>query len=447
MTEWDDAEKRVEKAHELYERGRWEEALHELQAAISINPFNGSWHFNLGLTYDAMDRHEEAIASFKLALEMEPEDVELLNALGYDCNRMGRFDEAIGYFKRIEAIDSSFEPCYCNRIVSYTEKGEYEKAEEMFFLAQQYRENCPQCYYNVGNTAFAQGQYDRALWCWHQVLEISPDHPQVHARIGDALWAKGQLAEAHEHFIEELRCTPGDLDVLLDLGELLVERNMLEAAAEKFRQVLELAPDECTANYHLGMLSMERPDVDDAKFALEQFRRVLKIDRTYSGAHLRIAQIYLQQNDRSEALFHGNCELAQQSNQENILVELGHLFMELDQLASAQTAFKRVVTTNPQNATARHELAVTLLTAGRLDEGIEQARIVLRIQPKFMLAMHNLAMAYLSKKDFTRARYWLREALDIAPEDPQLARFQTRLRLAAFIEGLRSLPRRLFFRK
>ena len=122
------------------------------------------------------------------------------------------------------------------------------------------------------------------------MLEISPDHPQVHARIGDALWAKGQLAEAHEHFIEELRCTPGDLDVLLDLGELLVERNMPEAAAEKFRQVLELAPDECTANYHLGMLSMQGADVDDAKFALEQFRRVLKIDRTYSGAHLRIAQ-------------------------------------------------------------------------------------------------------------------------------------------------------------
>ena len=26
MTEWDDAERRVEKAHEAYERGRWEEA-------------------------------------------------------------------------------------------------------------------------------------------------------------------------------------------------------------------------------------------------------------------------------------------------------------------------------------------------------------------------------------------------------------------------------------
>ena len=30
------------------------------------------------------------------------------------------------------------------------------------------------------------------------------------------------------------------------------------------------------------------------------------------------------------------------------------------------------------------------------------------------LAMHNLALAYKTKRDYVRAQYWLREALDIA---------------------------------
>jgi tetratricopeptide (TPR) repeat protein len=444
MTEWDDAESRVEKAHELYERGRWEEALNELKAAIAINPYNGSWFFNLGLTYDALDRFDEAITAYRKALEMEPEDVEILTALGHDCNRAGEYDEAIGFFQRVEAIDASFEPGYCNRIVSYSQKGDHDKAEEMFFLARQYKEKCPVCYYAIGNSLFDRGMFDRALWCWQQVLEIDPDHPRVHARIGDAYWAKGMLSEARTHFIEELRATPGDLDVLLDLGELLIEMGQMQAAAEKFRQVLELSPEESTAHYHLGELELQDGNLVDA---MAQFRRVLRNDRTFPGAHLKIAHIYRQQGDRSEALYHANCELAQQTNDEETLLELGNLFMDLTQLGSAEVAFHRVLAGNSQNATARHDLAVTLMMAGRTDEGIEQARMALRIQPKHMLAMQNLALAYLSKKDFTRARFWLREALDIAPDDEQLKSLQTRLRISAIISAIKGLPRHILRRR
>ena len=156
MTQWDDAENRVEKAHELYERGRWEEALDELKAAIAINPYNGSWFFNLGLTYDALDRFDEAIVAYRRAVEIDPDDVEVLSALGHDCNRAGNYDEAIRFFQRVEALDASYEPGYCNRIVSYTHKGDHEKAEEMFFLARQYKDRCPICYYNIGHSLFAR---------------------------------------------------------------------------------------------------------------------------------------------------------------------------------------------------------------------------------------------------------------------------------------------------
>ena len=101
---------------------------------------------------------------------------------------------------------------------------------------------------------------------------------------------------------------------------------------------------------------------------------------------------------------------------------------------------------NPENAAARHNLGVTLLKANRIDEGIEQERRSLRIQPKYMLAMHNLALACLSKGDLTRARFWLREALDIAPDDPQLRQLQKRVRLVALAAGVRRAVRRVLGR-
>jgi tetratricopeptide (TPR) repeat protein len=56
MNDWDDAERRVERAQELFEQRRWSEALEELRAATDINPYNAGWHFNIGLTLDEMGR-------------------------------------------------------------------------------------------------------------------------------------------------------------------------------------------------------------------------------------------------------------------------------------------------------------------------------------------------------------------------------------------------------
>ncbi len=176
-------------------------------------------------------------------------------------------------------------------------------------------------------------------------LEIDVDHPRVHARIGDAYWAKGQLPEARQHFIEELRSNPGDLDVMLDLGELLIEMDDLGPAAEKFRQILELSPEECTAMYHLGELAMKEAKPADA---LSFFRRVLQIDRAFPGAHLRMALIYFGRHERSEAIFHANCELAQQANDEQILLDLGTLFIDLDQRGPAEVTFNRILSFNPR---------------------------------------------------------------------------------------------------
>src|SRR4051812_41815448 len=74
MNEWFDAEQHVERAHELYQAGRWEEAESELRQALSLNPQQAEWQFNLGLTLDAAGRHREAADVFRTACELDPED-------------------------------------------------------------------------------------------------------------------------------------------------------------------------------------------------------------------------------------------------------------------------------------------------------------------------------------------------------------------------------------
>ncbi len=437
MSDWQEAEQRVEHAHELYERGRWEEALSELRRAIEINPHNGAWYFNLGLTLDMMDRYDEALTAYQQAVTLDPQDIESLTAAGTDCTRVGKYKKALDFFERVERIDSSVEACYCNRIAAYSELGDFDRAEEMFYLARQYREKCPLCFYNMGLALFGRGRYDRALWCWQQVLDLESDYPQVHARIADVFWAKGRLPEARIHLIEELRSDPGNLDTLLDLGELLMEMGQPMPAAEKFRQVLDLDPDDCTAHFQLGVLAQKE---GDWRLALDRYKFVLRQDRHFIGAHLQIAQVHYRQKNTPEALYHANCELAQPEMDDATLLELGNLFLDLHQYESAQAAMRRLVEQSPKNADAHHGLAVALLLSNRLEEGIEQCKLALKIQPKHSSAMFNLALAYMSRQDFARARYWVREALDIDPDDTQLRQIQHRIWVASRWHQVRRWP-------
>src|SRR5205823_7128453 len=127
---------------------------------------------------------------------IDENDLQAMNHLGVDLHRVGNFDEALGTFERIEQLDASFEPAYCNRIIAHSELGEHDKAEEMFYLARLYKEHCPHCYYNIGCSLAARGLYDKAIFCWRRTLELDEDHPEVHVRIAEALWSKGQPEQA-----------------------------------------------------------------------------------------------------------------------------------------------------------------------------------------------------------------------------------------------------------
>src|SRR5439155_1965944 len=117
-----------------------DEALAELRAATSINPFNAGWFYNLGLTLDELERFDEAADAYRRALAIEPDDLTSLQRLAADLHQLGKFQAAIETYERISAIDPTAESAYCGRILSYADLGDHEHAEEMFYTARLYKE-------------------------------------------------------------------------------------------------------------------------------------------------------------------------------------------------------------------------------------------------------------------------------------------------------------------
>jgi len=435
MNEWTEAEARAERAYELYEEGRWAEAAAELRAAIEVNPYNSAWHFNLGLTLEAMEQYEPACQAYQRALELEPEDIEVLNCLGVNLTRLGRYAEALKRFEQIQKLDPGYEPCYCNRIVTYCEMGDHDNAELMFHLARQWVDECPLCYYNIGNSFYARGQYERAIDCWRQTLRLDSHHRQAHARIAETCWLQGDLQTARQHYQAELELDGGqDVDLLLDYGDLLMEMGDLEGAQQKFEAALDGEPDNPEAHYCLGELALRRNQFTVAE---AQFRTVLELDPRFPGAHTRLARIMLRQGLRRYAARHLSAELEHCQDDPALLGEVGELLIEAGRIRQANVVFRRLAKINPSDPRVQHNLAVSYLMLDELEAGIRHCRKALRLQPDYPLALYNLALAYMQMGQIPRARRYAARALLASPHDEQVTTLCRQLGVMGTLSRLR----------
>ncbi len=428
MNDWSDAESRVEKAQELFESGRLEDALGELRAALAVNPFHGEWHFNMGVTLDAMGRFEEAVDAYEQALEHHGETADILYNLGVDCLRLNRPEDSIAYFDRVEKLDPLDEHSYIYRIEAYALLGEHEQAELMFYMACQLDDEHPRSYFNISLSLLNREQYDRAIWCLNRARRLDPQDPDVHLTLAGAYRKTGGLDQSYRSYVRYLRLDPGDVLTLVAFGELLIEMERRAEAAEKFRRAVELDPLCASGHYWLGVLAMESHHLDAAQSG---FELALQLDRELACAHQKLAAVALGRGQLKTARRHLRQELSRDGKIPSIASarELAGLLMDAGMCEEAVEILERLVSDSPMRGDLRHELAVALFRLGRIDAGIRQSRRAVRTRGDLTTTMRNLAEAHLRLGQMRRAAYWVKRALATEPEDPGLKQLRSKVRI------------------
>jgi len=436
---YDKAERKATQAHELYEEGQMSQALEELDTALEINPANSAWHFDKALALDSIHRFDEAITEYELALDLCQSDLEILNSLAVDYTRTGQYDRAIETFEYIERQDPEFEPAYCNRIIAYTEMGLHDRAEEMFYLAQQVESGCALCYYNIGNSLFVRGQYKKAIGCWTKTAELEPSHPQINYRIAQAHWYENDHVHARKHFLCELRSNPGDLDVILDFGLFLLERGEIEPAKEKFNRILEFEPDHAQAIFFLGEIAFHHGDYERA---LDMYNSALRYDDTLAGPYYRLAQYALDQGKKKKARAYLLSELRNNSENAALLTSIGSMFLSMacqpndhagdevkstvpsscNSLDHAVHCLLKAVDLDHARADTYYYLGVASATRDAFEDAFEFFTHALDLETEYVPALQGLARVCLCQGKYRQASHFLGKARNIRPSDPQAKR-------------------------
>lgn len=409
MNDWFEAEQRIERAQQLSESMRWEEALAELDAAISINPNNAVWHAHRGYILEELERWGDAAAAYETAVKLEPGDREVATSLGVALARLGRYGRALEIFAELARLYPDYEPAYCHRINIYGKLGRHEQAEEMFYRAQELNDACPHCFNFIGSSLLARGETDRALFCWERVLELEPEYADVQRSIAQAYRARGELELARDYYLRDLREDPGNLDLLLELAELMIEADDVAAASAKLDQIIELDPHHIEAHFTLGTVRLRNHQPREALACFEEIQSIVAGEPELPSYRFRFALALFQLGRFADACDHLRTAVAGTPDVP-VWMLLGDCLLALGKPARAGDAFRRVLAIDADQPIAHHKLAVCHVREGRYECGLEHCDQTLRLRADHVPAMYTAALACLNLGRWRQARTYLRQA-------------------------------------
>lgn len=116
------------KAHILSAMKRYEEALHELNKVIEIDPNYPEYHFDRGNVFSKMDRLQDAIADYTHAIEISPPFPEIYYNRASAYNHLGETEKALADYSYLLDIEPTHLDGRLNRAALYLEAGDTEAA-------------------------------------------------------------------------------------------------------------------------------------------------------------------------------------------------------------------------------------------------------------------------------------------------------------------------------
>lgn len=226
---------------ELFNRGKLDEAIAQLEALIRIqqSPPSDHPHWQAPLRADvivarkimgqASARQRQwpaAIEQFRQVLTMSPSDLEgrrlLADAfLGYQA-----FEEAIAQYK------------------TYLES----------------RPSDADTLSNLGIAFAATGKNDEAIQAFRRSVDLAPEDGEVQRNLADALFDAGHVDEAAVHAERAVALRPDDSAAHDLLGRAVALQGKFKEAATEFERALQIDPGYAEARDHLTRIRRLRPE-------------------------------------------------------------------------------------------------------------------------------------------------------------------------------------------
>ena len=190
-----------ERAHQLYNEGRYDEAMEILRDGLEVYPFAVELH--VGLAYARLAREEFAWAraSFEEALALDDDHEDALAGFGETLLKFGQQERALKCFDRVLGLgfrDDHDLVLQMGR--SLFREGLIESARTFFDLAVQHHRQSSEAAACLGYAVHRLGDENDSLHWLRRALEIDATHAEARIYLANLLYDRGEYDAALYHF-------------------------------------------------------------------------------------------------------------------------------------------------------------------------------------------------------------------------------------------------------
>ncbi len=375
-------------AHYLYGRSTNDPiaAETEFREALSLDPSFAWAHHGLGAALAMKGDTEGAIASFEKAIELRPDLAEAHSHLANLYLSLEREDDALAAYRRAIEVAPGEADAYFYLGAYLTHHEREDEARELLEEAARLDGNNPMIYLELGSVYLGLGMGQEALSAFDEGLRLDPRDEYLRdlRAVADGVVAGTVTEEVFTPF-------------RLGLDTLTVDP---EAALEHFDEVIAAAPDFHLAHLNRGIgLAAVARNVE----AETAVRRAIELEPRYPESHAALAVVLLSEERNDEAEASLQQALALDPAHVEALRGLGMVYLLTERAELAASYFLRASNLSPMDLGLKVELAGAYIQAQNMARAEETLREVLRADPAFNFARHQLAALLTEEQRYDEA--------------------------------------------
>jgi Flp pilus assembly protein TadD len=233
--------------------GKLEDAIPELQQAISIYPEYVRARNDLGVTFMKLRRLDEAAAAFRKAIEYDKRFFHSRMNLGIVLNKQGKYKEALEILEPLYGENRGMLELRLAYGQALGGAGEYAEAEKLYRATLESK-NVPDTtqanlHFRLGVLLNREGRFNDAVGELEKAIALDPDGANSHVQLGAALMQLHKPEQAEHELLRGYELAGERVGIAqLLLGQIYYAQQKFGEAQRAFEQYLHDMPSAPNAD-------------------------------------------------------------------------------------------------------------------------------------------------------------------------------------------------------
>jgi tetratricopeptide (TPR) repeat protein len=179
-----------------YLKGNVDDAISELEVAISLDPTVFDYHAGVAWLYSIAGNYPESVKYAKQAIALDSTKAYPLVVMGFSLGCLGKRQQATEFLKKAIALDAQNATAYLYLADVLLAEGNYKEALPLYQKSLKLDPKTASAFVGLGDCFQKMGHQKEALSAYKRAVDLAPQDPTARGHLGFAMSQSGDYMGA-----------------------------------------------------------------------------------------------------------------------------------------------------------------------------------------------------------------------------------------------------------